>query len=75
MDLLRSIGFLFLFVVVPLGAMLANFPGPIAHWLSELFGFTVTRGNLGAAFLLVTVICLKVDLTRRRRAQARSATI
>ena len=73
MDMLRSLGLLFLFLLVPLGALLANYPGPIAGWLSGLFGVEITRGNLGAGFMLLAAICLKVDLSSRRRAQARQA--
>ena len=73
MDFLRSIGLLFVFFLVPLGALLVSYPTAIAEWLSALFGTAVTRGNLAAGFLLVTVVCLKIDLTLRRRAQARAA--
>ena len=73
MDMLRSLGLLFLFLLVPLGALLANYPGPIAEWLSGLFGVEISRGNLGAGFMLLAAICLKVDLSSRRRAQARQA--
>jgi hypothetical protein len=75
MDLLRSMGFLFLFLLVPLGALLANYPGPIAAWLSELFAVDISRGNLGAGFMVLAAICLRVDLGIRRRAQARKAGI
>lgn len=71
MNMLRSIGLLFLFLVVPLGALLANYPGQVAEWLSDLSGTVITRGNLAAGFMLITAICLKIDLTIRRRAQAR----
>jgi hypothetical protein len=71
--LLRSMGFLFLFLLVPLGALLANYPGPIAEWLSSLFGVDISRGNLGAGFMLLAAICLKIDLDIRRRAQGREA--
>ena len=73
MDFLRSIGFFVLVLLVPLGALLVTYPAAIAEWLSALFGTTVTRGNLAAVFLLLTVVCLKIDLTLRRRAQARAA--
>nr|WP_298141655.1 hypothetical protein [uncultured Pseudomonas sp.] len=73
MDFLRSIGLLFLFFLVPLGALLVSYPVAIADGLSALFGVAVTRGNLAAGFLLLTVVCLKIDLTLRRRAQARAA--
>lgn len=73
MDMLRSMGLLFLFLLVPLGALLASYPGPIAEWLSALFGVAITRGNLGAGFMLLAAICLRVDLGLRRRAQARQA--
>lgn len=73
MGLLRSMGFLFLFLLVPLGALLANYPGPIAEWLSSLLGVEITRGNLGAGFMLLAAICLKVDLNIRRRAQVAEA--
>jgi hypothetical protein len=51
-------GFFFLFLLVPLGALLANYPGPIAEWLSSLLGVEITRGNLGAGFMLLAAICL-----------------
>lgn len=73
MDLLRSLGFLFLFLLVPLGALLANYPDGIAEWLSGLFAVDISRGNLGAGFMLLAAICLKVDLGIRRRAQAGKA--
>lgn len=73
MDLLRSLGFLFLFLLVPLGALLANYPGGIAEWLSGLFAVDISRGHLGAGFMLLAAICLKVDLGIRRRAQAGKA--
>lgn len=73
MGLLRSMGFFFLFLLVPLGALLANYPGPTAEWLSNLFGVTISRGNLGAGFMLLAAICLKIDLSIRRRAQGREA--
>ena len=50
MDLLRSLGLFFLFLLVPLGALLASYPGPIAEWLSGLFAVEISRGNLGAGF-------------------------
>ncbi|WP_324732896.1 hypothetical protein [Pseudomonas paeninsulae] len=75
MNMMRSMGFFFLFLLVPLGALLANYPGPIAEWLSGLFGVQISRGNLGAGFMLLAAICLKVDLTIRRRAQASQASI
>ncbi|NQD91850.1 hypothetical protein HP532_04195 [Pseudomonas sp. CrR25] len=74
MDMLRSLGFFFLFLLVPLGALLANYPEPVAEWLGELFGAPVSRGNLGAGFMLLAAICLKLDLSIRRRAQARQAS-
>ncbi|SDH44584.1 hypothetical protein SAMN05216603_10954 [Pseudomonas benzenivorans] len=73
MDLLRSLGLFFLFLLVPLGALLASYPGPIAEWLSGLFAVEISRGNLGAGFLLLAAICLRVDLGIRRRAQAGKA--
>ncbi len=73
MDFLRSIGLLFLFFLVPLGALLASYPGPIAEWLSGLCGLEVSRGNLGAGFMLLAAICLRIDLGIRRRAQAAKA--
>lgn len=73
MNLLRSMGLLFLFVLVPLGALLANYPEAIAAWLSAVFDTSISRGNLGVGFLLLAAICLKVDLTLRRRAQGRTA--
>ncbi|WP_079204378.1 hypothetical protein [Pseudomonas sp. CC6-YY-74] len=75
MNMMRSMGFFFLFLLVPLGALLANYPGPIAEWLSGLFGVQISRGNLGAGFMVLAAICLKVDLTIRRRAQASQASI
>jgi hypothetical protein len=73
MGMLRSMGYLFFFLVVPLGALLASNPEGIAQWLSNLLGMEVTRGNLGVAFIVLTGVCLKIDLTRRRRAQQREA--
>lgn len=73
MELLRSIGYLFLFLLVPLGALLANYPGPSAEWLSGLLALDISRGNLGAGFMLLAAICLRIDLGIRRRAQARQA--
>lgn len=75
MNMMRSMGFFFLFLLVPLGALLASYPGPIADWLSALFGVSISRGNLGAGFMVLAAICLKVDLSIRRRAQARQASI
>ncbi|MBS7690995.1 hypothetical protein I0E51_15075 [Pseudomonas lalucatii] len=71
--MLRALGFFFLFLLVPLGALLANYPGPLAEWLSGLLGVPVSRGNLGAGFMLLAAICLKLDLRIRRRAQAGAA--
>lgn len=71
-NLLRTLGFCFLFVMVPLGGLLAANPGEIADGLSSLTGVEVARGHLGIAFLGLAVVCMRVDLTIRRRAQARS---
>ncbi|WP_439887201.1 hypothetical protein ACSX1C_17475 [Pseudomonas sp. MBLB4123] len=73
MNMLRSLGFFFLFLLVPLGALLANYPEPVVEWLGNLFGVPVSRGNLGAGFMLLAAICLRLDLGIRRRAQARRA--
>lgn len=73
MDLLRAIGFCFLGIVVPLGALLTSNPSGIALWLSELFGTEVSRASIGIGFLALAAICLKIDLTIRRRALARAA--
>ncbi|WP_339515492.1 hypothetical protein [Pseudomonas sp. RL_15y_Pfl2_60] len=75
MDLLRAIGFCFLGVVVPLGALLASNPSGIAQWLSGMLGTDVTRASLGIGFLALAAICLKIDLTIRRRAQAAKARL
>ncbi|UAW97287.1 hypothetical protein KEM63_10665 [Halopseudomonas nanhaiensis] len=73
MSLLRTLGFCFLFIMVPLGGLLAAYPDEIAGGLSGLFGTEVTRGHLGIGFLFLAAICMRVDLSIRRRAQARSA--
>ncbi|SDS58444.1 hypothetical protein SAMN05216421_1791 [Halopseudomonas xinjiangensis] len=71
MNLLRTLGLCFLFVMVPLGGLLAAYPDEIANGLSSLMGVEVTRGNLGVAFLGLAAVCMRVDLSIRRRAQAR----
>ena len=75
MNLLRTLGFCFLFVMVPLGGLLAAYPDAIAAGLASLLGFEVTRGNLGVAFLFLAAVCMRIDLSIRRRAQARSAAV
>ncbi|MEH6366492.1 MAG: hypothetical protein V7764_09505 [Pseudomonas marincola] len=69
MSFLRAIGFMFLCVVVPVGALLASNPDAFAQWIGSTLGIEFTRGNLAVAFLLLTGICLKIDLTIRRRHQ------
>jgi len=71
---LRTMGYCFLFVMVPLGGLLAAYPDQIANGLSALFGFGVTRGSLGIAFLFLAAICMRVDMGIRRRAQSSAAT-
>lgn len=69
MSLLRAIGFMFLCVVVPVGALLASNPDGIAQWVGATFGVDFSRANLAVAFFVLTGICLKIDLTLRRKLQ------
>lgn len=75
MNLLRTLGYSFLFVMVPLGGLLAAYPDEIAAGLSNMLGTSVSRGNLGVAFLFLAAACMRIDLSIRRRAQGRSASL
>lgn len=75
MNPLRTLGYCFLFVMVPLGGLLAAYPDQIAAGLSQVLGMSVSRGNLGIAFLFLAAACMRIDLSIRRRAQRRSASL
>lgn len=75
MALLRAIGFCFLLLVAPLGAFLASYSQLVADALSQLLGTAVSRGQLGLAFMLLTALCLRIDLGVRRRYQQRQALV
>ena len=66
--ILRTLGYCFLFVMVPLGGLLAAYPEQISHLVSTVLRTDVSRGALGIGFLFISAICMKVDLGIRRRA-------
>jgi len=68
MTIFRTLGYCFLFIMVPLGGLLAAFPDEIAAGLSALLPVQVSRGALGIAFLALAAVCMRVDLGIRRRA-------
>ncbi|WP_373185673.1 hypothetical protein [Halopseudomonas sp.] len=68
MKILRTLGYCFLFVMVPLGGVLAAYPDQISGFISALLRTDVSRGALGIAFLFISAVCMKVDLGIRRRA-------
>ncbi len=68
MRILRTLGYCFLFVMVPLGALLATYPDQISAFISALVRTDVSRGALGIGFLFISAVCMKVDLGIRRRA-------
>lgn len=68
MKILRTLGYCFLFVMVPLGGLLAAYPDQISGLVSALLRTDVSRGALGIGFLFISAICMRVDLGIRRRA-------
>ncbi len=68
MKILRTLGYCFLFVMVPLGALLATYTYQISAFVSALGRTDVSRGALGIGFLFISAVCMKVDLGIRRRA-------
>lgn len=68
MKILRTLGYCFLFVMVPLGGLLAAYPDQISSLMSSLLRTDVSRGALGIGFLFISAICMRVDLGIRRRA-------
>lgn len=68
MKMLRTLGYCFLFVMVPLGGLLAAYPDQISSLVSSLLGADVSRGALGIGFLFISAVCMRVDLGIRRRA-------
>ncbi|QIB51740.1 hypothetical protein [Pseudomonas sp. OIL-1] len=67
MKIFRTLGFCFLFIMVPLGGLLAAYPNEIANAVSSIAGTTVSRGALGIAFLFIAAVCMRVDIGIRRR--------
>lgn len=67
MALLRTLGWCFLLIMVPLGAVLAAWPDQLSSLLSQLSGLEVSRGQLAIGFLLVAALCMRIDLQIRRR--------
>lgn len=67
MKIFRTLGYCFLFVMVPIGGLLAAYPDEIASFVSRLAGTTVSRGALGIAFLFLAAVCMRVDIGIRRR--------
>lgn len=68
MKILRTLGYCFLFVMVPLGGLLAAYPDQISGLVSALLRTEVSRGALGIGFLFISAVCMRVDLGIRRRA-------
>ncbi|MFZ2289171.1 MAG: hypothetical protein WAV92_05820 [Halopseudomonas yangmingensis] len=67
MALLRTLGWCFLLVMVPLGAVMAAWPDQLTGLLSQLSGLDITRGQLAIGFLLIAALCMRIDLQIRRR--------
>ena len=68
MKILRTLGYCFVFVMVPLGGLLAAYPDQVGSFASALLRTDVSRGALGIGFLFISAICMRVDLGIRRRA-------
>jgi hypothetical protein len=66
--MLRTLGYCFLFVMVPLGGLLAAYPDQISSLVSALLRTDVSRVSLGIGFLFISAVCMRVDLGIRRRA-------
>ncbi|WP_415059062.1 hypothetical protein [Halopseudomonas sp.] len=67
MKILRTLGYCFLFVMVPLGGLLAAYPDQISSLVSALLRTDVSRGALGIGFLFLSAVCMRIDLSIRRR--------
>ncbi|QJD57807.1 hypothetical protein HG264_02210 [Pseudomonas sp. gcc21] len=67
MKIFRTLGFCFLFIMVPLGGLLAAYPNEVANAVSSIFGTPVSRGALGIAFLFIAAVCMRIDMSIRRR--------
>lgn len=68
MKILRTLGYCFLFVMVPLGGLLAAYPDQISSLVATLLRTDVSRGALGIGFLFLSAVCMRIDLSIRRRA-------
>jgi len=66
--ILRTLGYCFLFVMVPLGGLLAAYPDQISSLVATLLRTDVSRGALGIGFLFLSAVCMRIDLSIRRRA-------
>jgi hypothetical protein len=53
--------------MVPLGGLLAAYPDQISSLVSVLLRTDVSRGALGIGFLFLSAVCMRIDLSIRRR--------
>jgi hypothetical protein len=54
--------------MVPLGGLLAAYPDQISSLVATLLRTDVSRGALGIGFLFLSAVCMRIDLSIRRRA-------